>query len=365
MIREILTGVIAIAASSAATADITVTVNPAIGQNEFDIEYGYIADMVKPRMERPEAMRAKGTVTDGKFVIGTLPDGPAQYVIPTGEREYIVIYTKPGDDLAVTLDSTSPLSYKISGSKLMEDISRLDMESSKLLQQYKELTSSEKPDPEAVSKISDTYDTLFTDFIAANPTAESVPYAIMHLDSQKFLDAYNAMTTEAKNSPIALFLEPQKQYVERAIKAEKRKVELQSGNVEAPDFTFNNAEGKPVSLKDFRGKWVIIDFWGSWCPWCIKGFPKLKEAYAAYKPKLEVIGVACNDTPEAWEKALKKYELPWVNVYNPEQGGGKLLEDYAVEGFPTKAIVNPEGKIVNVTTGENPGFFDILDELMK
>ena len=63
--------------------------------------------------------------------------------------------------------------------------------------------------------------------------------------------------------------------------------------------------------------------------------------------------------------AVKKYELPWVNVYNPDPKGGKVLEDYAVEGFPTKVIVNPEGRIVNITTGENPEFFEILDSLVK
>lgn len=348
-----------------ASADITVKVDPSVTQKEFDLEYGYIADMVKPRTERPEAIRAKGTVTDGKFVIKTLPEGPAQYVIPTGDREYIVIYSKPGEDLTVNISGISPLAYSVSGSKLMEDIATLDMESSKLLQNYQTLMGNGNPDPAEMEKISQNYDKLFTDYIKANPDAEAVPYAVMHLDGEEFLKAYDAMTPDARNSSIALFLEPQKQYIERKIEAERRKVQLQSGDVEAPDFTFEDMEGKRVSLKDFRGKWVIIDFWGSWCPWCIKGFPKLKEAYASYSPKLEILGIACNDPKDKWEAAVKKYELPWVNVYNPQQGGGKLLEDYAVEGFPTKAIINPEGKIINITTGENPAFFEILDKLMK
>lgn len=352
-------------ATGIALADITVKVDPQIAQKEFDIEYGYLSDMVKPRADRPEANRARGTVTDGRFVIKTMPEGNAQYVIPTGDREYIMVYTKPGDDLTVDLKSLSPLSYSVSGTKLMEDIAHLDMKSSAILQKYRALMAEGKPDPAAVEKLSADYDAIFRDYIAANADAEAVPYAIMHLEGQNFLDAYNAMTPAARQSPIALFLEPQKQYVERQIEAERRKVELQSGNVTAPDFTFKDMAGNDVSLSQFRGKWVIIDFWGTWCPWCIKGFPALKEAYAQYKPKLEVIGVACNDPREAWEKGVKKYELPWVNVYNPEQGGGKVLEDYAVEGFPTKVIVNPEGKIVNITSGENPAFFDLLKDLIK
>lgn len=365
MNKTITTLAASMAICATASADITVNVAPAVAQKEYDLEYGYIADMVKPSNERPEAIRAQGTVTDGKFVIKTLPDGPAQYVIPTGDREYIVIYTKPGDELSVDIAGTNPLSYSITGSRLMEDIARLDMESSKMLQEYRSLMSSGSPDPALVEKISENYDRLFTDYIAANPEAEAVPYAVMHLEGEEFLKAYDAMTPAARNSTIALFLEPQKQYVERKIEAERRKVQLQSGDVTAPDFTFENMKGEKVSLADFRGKWVIIDFWGSWCPWCIKGFPKLKEAYAAYSPELEIIGVACNDSRDKWEAAVKKYDLPWINLYNPEQGGGRLLEDYAVEGFPTKAIISPEGKIVNITTGENPAFFDILEQLMK
>ena len=54
-----------------------------------------------------------------------------------------------------------------------------------------------------------------------------------------------------------------------------------------------------------------------------------------------------------------------MNVYNPEEGGGRVVSDYAVEGFPTKVIVSPEGKIRNITSGENPAFFDILSELIS
>jgi len=365
MNRILTPAMAAIAIAVPAMADITVNVNPAVTEKEFDIEYGYLSDMVKSRANRPEANKIKATVNAGKFTLPSMPDGAAQYAIPTGEREYIVIYAKPGDEMTVNIDAISPLTYSVTGSRLMEDISTLDMQSSKLLQQYRTIMASGSPDRATVEKISEEYDKLFTDYLAANPDAEAVPYAIMHLEGQRFIDAYNSMTPSAKSSPIALFLEPQKEYVERSLAAERRKMELQSGNVEAPDFTLNNVEGKPVSLRDFRGKWVIIDFWGSWCPWCIKGFPKLKDAYSKYRPNLEIVGVACNDTREAWENALKKYELPWVNIYNPEENGGKLLENYAVDGFPTKAIINPEGKIVNITTGENPSFFEDLEKLMK
>lgn len=133
--------------------------------------------------------------------------------------------------------------------------------------------------------------------------------------------------------------------------------------VQAPDFTLNDINGKPLSLSDLRGKWVVLDFWGSWCPWCIKGFPALKEAYKEYNGKIEVLGIDCRDSEEVWKEAVKKYELPWLQVYNPGDNG--LVEKYEIQGYPTKFIIDPEGNIANVTIGEDPEFFTILKSLVK
>lgn len=144
---------------------------------------------------------------------------------------------------------------------------------------------------------------------------------------------------------------------------EQRISAMQKGDIIAPEFTLKNLDNREVSLKDFRGKWVILDFWGSWCPWCIKGFPELKEAYQKYSGKLEIIGIDCRESEEDWKAGVKKYELPWVNLYNPEDS--KLTEEYAVPGYPTKVIIDPQGYIKNITIGHNPEFFNILSKLIE
>lgn len=133
--------------------------------------------------------------------------------------------------------------------------------------------------------------------------------------------------------------------------------------VSAPDFTLPNLKGEMVSLSDFRGKWVVIDFWGSWCGWCVKGIPALKEAYEKYGDRIVIIGVDCNEPEAAWRVAVEKYQLPWVNLYNGLDQ--KLYEEYYIEGFPTKAIINPEGEIVDLTAGEDPGFYSRLEAFVK
>ena len=140
-------------------------------------------------------------------------------------------------------------------------------------------------------------------------------------------------------------------------------VAVEADGIEAPDFTLNDLNGKPLTLSSLRGKYVILDFWGSWCGWCIKGIPQMKEYYQKYAGKFEILGIDCNDPEEKWKAAVEKYELPWLHVYNPRDS--KVLDQYEIQGFPTKIIVGPDGKIVKTIIGEDPAFYTFLDELFK
>ena len=135
----------------------------------------------------------------------------------------------------------------------------------------------------------------------------------------------------------------------------------------APDFTLMDINGKPLALSSLRGKWVILDFWGSWCVWCIKGMPKMKEYYAKYSDKLEILGVDCNDTVEKWKAAVAQHELPWLHVFwdKDDVNSDDPTMLYSVGGFPTKVIIDPEGKVAKIIVGENPAFYDYLDEVLK
>ena len=133
--------------------------------------------------------------------------------------------------------------------------------------------------------------------------------------------------------------------------------------VAAPDFTAQKVDGTNFTLSSLQGKYVVIDFWGSWCKWCIKGCHDMKAAYAKHKGKVEFVGVACRDTEEKWKAATAKYELPWISVLNPADND--LVKVYQVQGFPTKIIIDPEGKINKVVLGEDPAFYTYLDSVLK
>lgn len=140
--------------------------------------------------------------------------------------------------------------------------------------------------------------------------------------------------------------------------------ELDETLIPAPDFTLKDMLGNPVSLSSYQGEWVVLDFWGSWCPYCIKGIPAMKEAYAKFHPKgLEIIGIDCNEPESAWIEALGKYELPWVNVYNPGGRSSAVTQEYAIQGYPTKIVVDPQGYIYETFLGEDPAFYELLETI--
>lgn len=153
--------------------------------------------------------------------------------------------------------------------------------------------------------------------------------------------------------------EPQKTQEQ---KSQQANAKIEVGEM-APDFTLNDLDGKPLSLSSLRGKHVVIDFWGTWCIYCVLGMPEMKNYYDKYSDKLEILSVDCGDAPEDWKNAVKDIGMNWKNVINDEKND--ISELYKVEGFPTKIVLDPKGKILKVVVGEDPAFYEYLDSLFK
>lgn len=163
-------------------------------------------------------------------------------------------------------------------------------------------------------------------------------YRLGELDS-----AYNALSDKYKNT------RPGKGLASRLASL---KVIRDGGP--APDFAKLDINGKSVKLSDFRGKYVLLDFWGSWCAPCRAANPHLKELYTQYAAKgFEIVGVASEkvtsqeQAEKMWKAAVEKDGLTWTNLLNNEKSMQQdVTAMYSIEGYPTQILLDKEGKII-------------------
>ena len=115
----------------------------------------------------------------------------------------------------------------------------------------------------------------------------------------------------------------------------------------APDFTMNDTEGKPVSLSQYKGQYVLVDFWASWCGPCRGENPNVVAAYKKYKNKnFTVLGVSLDEDKDAWVKAIQKDGLTWKHISDLKGWQSAVVPVYGIEGIPYNVLLDPEGKIL-------------------
>lgn len=200
------------------------------------------------------------------------------------------------------------------------------------------------------------------DYIRQNPDNDLSVYLLSTSSIETLKELIDSFSDRARQGTMAPLYKAMQEDLER-ISARENAQKAMTPGAPAPDFTVRDLDGKDFTLSSLKGKYVVLDFWGSWCGWCIKGIPDMKKSYEKYKGRIEFVGVDCNDTEEAWKKAVEEHQLPWINVYN--DGNPDVSMMYGVSGYPTKFIIDPEGKINKRVIGEDPQFYDYLDSLMK
>jgi thiol-disulfide isomerase/thioredoxin len=112
-------------------------------------------------------------------------------------------------------------------------------------------------------------------------------------------------------------------------------------------FTQNSVDGRPVHFADFKGKYVFVDFWASWCAPCRAENPNVLAAYNRYKDKnFTVLGISLDDKEEKWKKAIKDDKLPWTQVSDLKGFQNQVSAYYGIRGIPSTLLVGPDGKII-------------------
>ncbi|MGL4493309.1 MAG: TlpA family protein disulfide reductase, partial [Tannerellaceae bacterium] len=304
----------------------------------------------------------------------TLPDGNMRAM----RMEAINFFRFPNEKVNVKADFTEAgLDYDITGTPLYDDLKKTEKDHKPIEDQIKAAQSKFRqmqmegtPDSilrEEYNKMMPLFDSLNAykmQYIRNNPGSIVSGFYFNTLPADSAIAFYEIITPEVKNGPFKGVIDNHMASANKQIAINKAKENIAVGK-QAPDFTLTDINGKPFTLSSLygKGKYIVLDFWGVWCGWCIKGFPEMKSYYEKYNKKVEFVGIDCNDTEEKWKQGVEENKLPWINVQNTKEND--ITTTYAIQGFPTKMIISPKGEIEAVILGESPEFYKKLDELLK
>ncbi|NII29339.1 AhpC/TSA family protein [Pseudoflavitalea sp. X16] len=321
-------------------------------------------------------------IKNGRFSFtGKLP-GPVQATLAMDKQnrmaaKYTQVFIGPGN-MKLALDyNRFAESVALKGSPVQEEMDVLTKARAPIYEQLKPLS-------EAYNKANNTYieamkakkdeATLESLKGAANTAKEAMEplYEQMNTIDGAFMDKYpqSFVTASVLRYRISGMLLPEAEarynklkeevkasYLGRAIKAEVDGLRNGSPGAAAYSFAAMEINGSGLKLSDFRGKYVLLDFWASWCVPCRKGNPHLLSLYAKYKDKgLEIIGISDDDSkPEAWRKAVEQDKIGvWKHVlrglkHKPDGGFDRsesISDQYGIHSLPTKILIDPKGVIV-------------------
>ncbi|WP_432711614.1 TlpA family protein disulfide reductase [Pedobacter sp.] len=197
--------------------------------------------------------------------------------------------------------------------------------------------------------------------ISANSSNPASVYLLSMLSTDKETGFFS--TQLAKLIEQYPQLEEAKQLKKEFMAQSAIKNALNKGSV-IPHIAYNDPNGKPVDINSFKGKYVLIDFWASWCGPCRKAIPEIKELYSTYNASgFEVLSVSVDTDNAAWRKAMSEENMPWAQVLSPDKN--KTMANFMIIGIPTLFLIDREGKIVEKYTGYSTKLKLQLEEIFK
>ena len=267
-------------------------------------------------------------------------------------------YMRSSDHLEMTINSLGPARYKVTGGIYSNEIPFAE-EFYKLRSKLYRI-SRDKLTEHELDSLSAEMNSLI-DRIMAVSDPETATHVVTFLEEDFVQYAFDRLPAGSDKTLFYTYACAERNSAARADQQQKMLEEAVETSAPVPQVSLSSLDGKTFDLSSLHGKWVVLDFWSTGCAPCIRGFEKMKKVYDENSDKLEIVGIACGDQLSTWKTAVEKLELPWINLLAPDP----LATDGTVAGFPitaypTKILVDPEGKLCEYITGETDEFYTTL-----
>ena len=302
-------------------------------------------------------------VKGGKFVFN-VDSAPQMLVLRTAEEGVTAVFTENGK---ITVEGNlADDSVKAVGTPANEAFNAYNEAMASINKRYNEAA-----DNAAREAVYEEYQTFVDATIEQNMSNIFGVFMFIQnksyeLPAAKMIESLNALNEDLKSLPI----------VTKAIEKATRKMRTEP-KAEGSDFTPTyinieqpNVDGTPVSLQSVvekkGNKYVLLDFWASWCGPCMGEMPFLKEAYAKYHKKgFEIFGVSFDSKAEAWKGAIAKQNMKWVNVSLLQSFNNPAAEEYVVESIPTNFLIDCSNGEIIAKNLRGEAVLEKLAELLK
>ncbi len=244
----------------------------------------------------------------------------------------LLLIIKPNDNIKFEFDLLNPINPKIEGSE----------ESSRIYSVNKKLLDYKRKVEEYTKKMDKEKELYLKNTILENKTSISSVFCVYKLDYKEYKDVYE----ELDKSLYAKY--PTNPFVQAFHSQFTKRVTIDVGS-ESVEIDLPNPKGENVKLSSFRGKYVLIDFWASWCAPCRAESPKLVELYKKYKDKgFEIFSVSMDNSKEKWIKAIEDDGLTWTHVSDLKGWKSEPAKVYGVRGIPYTVLLDKEGVVINM-----------------
>ena len=323
---------------------------------------------------RPVVVDSAQIAKDGSFHLETLGKEESIFSLRVDESVYpFVSFVNDTKKVSITADFNSSDLYTVKGSSASEALKEyLQANSVKMRQIYNLNRAIDSLGKIPGSDSAVAHNTMekakavtelksFTSKVINDSKSPALAmfvlgsYQSLAADTQFGVEGYtqeevnNIITLQAQKFPEHASLVALNNKIKAQPKQQEQAASASLVNKPAPDFTLPDLNGKPVSLSSFKGKYVLVDFWASWCGPCRQENPAVVSAFQKFKDKnFTILGVSL-DRPgqkENWIKAINDDQLTWTHVSDLKFWDSMVVPMYGIDGIPFNVLVDPSGKII-------------------